>query len=175
MIKDGGSAATIIIGLSKSVLFYALHSIVCVQGLARFRVLVPNYYYYYEKYAACFYAFPFYSIYKKLLICMRNSEKHKLKTNDLRCNIEPLLCRLLMIRIYIYKSGCKEDIRNYRPISKLSCIPKLFESIITNKIAPHINKWLSECQHGFRAGRSTVTNCSVITSSIILNIDCRQM
>ena len=37
----------------------------------------------------------------------------------------------------IRKSGCKEDIRNYRPISKIQCIPKLFESIMTNKM--HIN------------------------------------
>ena len=40
--KSGGSASTIIIGPSKSVLVYALHSLEYVLGLARFRVFVPN-------------------------------------------------------------------------------------------------------------------------------------
>ena len=42
MKKGGGSESTIIIGPSKSVLVYALHSLEYVLGLARFRVFVPN-------------------------------------------------------------------------------------------------------------------------------------
>ena len=42
MKKGGGTASTIIIGPSKSVLVYALHSLEYVLGLARFRVFVPN-------------------------------------------------------------------------------------------------------------------------------------
>ena len=42
MKKGGGSASTIIVGPSKSVLVYALHSIEYVLGLARFRVFVPK-------------------------------------------------------------------------------------------------------------------------------------
>ena len=49
MKKGGGSESTIIIGPSKSVLVYALHSLEYVLGLARFRVLVPKLYYYNEK------------------------------------------------------------------------------------------------------------------------------
>ena len=44
MKKSGGSESTIIIGPSKSVLVYALHSLENVLGLARFRVFVPNMY-----------------------------------------------------------------------------------------------------------------------------------
>ena len=44
MKKGGGSESTIIIGPSKSVLVYALHSLEYVLGLARFRVFVPNLY-----------------------------------------------------------------------------------------------------------------------------------
>ena len=40
MKKGGGSESTIIIGPSKSVLVYALHSLEYVLGLARFRVFV---------------------------------------------------------------------------------------------------------------------------------------
>ena len=42
MKKGGGSESTIIIGPSKSVLVYALHSLENVLGLARFRVIVPE-------------------------------------------------------------------------------------------------------------------------------------
>ena len=46
MKKGGDSESTIIIGPSKSVLVYALHSLEYVLGLARFRVFVPKLYYY---------------------------------------------------------------------------------------------------------------------------------
>ena len=42
MKKGGGSESTIIIGPSKAVLVYALHSLEYVLGLARFRVFVPK-------------------------------------------------------------------------------------------------------------------------------------
>ena len=45
MKKGGGSKFTIIIGPSKSVLVYALHSLEYILGLARFRVFVPKLYY----------------------------------------------------------------------------------------------------------------------------------
>ena len=44
MKKGGGLQSTIIIGPSKSVLVYALHSLESVVGLARFRVFVPKLY-----------------------------------------------------------------------------------------------------------------------------------
>ena len=46
MKKGSGSASAIIIGPSKSVLVYALHSLEYVLGLARFRVFAPNIYIY---------------------------------------------------------------------------------------------------------------------------------
>ena len=42
MKKGDDSASTIIIGPSKSVLVYALHSLEDVLGLARFRVFMPK-------------------------------------------------------------------------------------------------------------------------------------
>ena len=45
MKKGGGSESTIIVGPSKSVLVYALHSFEYVLGFARFQVLVPKLYY----------------------------------------------------------------------------------------------------------------------------------
>ena len=45
MKKGGGSASTTIIGPSKSVLVYALHSLEYVLGPARFLVFVPTLYF----------------------------------------------------------------------------------------------------------------------------------
>ena len=42
MKTGGGSESTIIIGPSKSVLVYELHTLEYVLGLARFRVFVPK-------------------------------------------------------------------------------------------------------------------------------------
>ena len=58
----------------------------------------------------------------------------------------------------IYKSGNRSDVKNYRPISKLSTIPKLFEAIITDKLSVSLQSILNDEQHGFRRKRSTVTN-----------------
>ena len=44
MKKGGGSESTTIIGPSKSVLVYALHSLEYVLGLAQFLVFVPKLY-----------------------------------------------------------------------------------------------------------------------------------
>jgi hypothetical protein len=58
----------------------------------------------------------------------------------------------------IFKSGQKSDIRNYRGIAIISCIPKLFESIVNEKLFSQIKNRITEMQHGFFKGRSTTTN-----------------
>lgn len=63
----------------------------------------------------------------------------------------------------ILKSGNKNDIANYRPISKLTTISKLFECIVKDKIYCAVKHLLCPNQHGFIPGRSTVTNLAVFT------------
>ena len=58
----------------------------------------------------------------------------------------------------IYKSGDKSNVTNFRPICTQSAIPKLFDSIITDKLTPLISNIISPYQHGFLKGRSTSTN-----------------
>ena len=60
--------------------------------------------------------------------------------------------------IPLYKSGAKNDVKNYRPIAMLSCIPKIFEGIITDVITFNVKSIISHDQHGFIRGRSTTTN-----------------
>lgn len=58
----------------------------------------------------------------------------------------------------IHKSGDKADVKNYRPISVLSAIAKIFDRILHNYIQSKTSHLISSSQHGFTAGKSTVTN-----------------
>ena len=60
----------------------------------------------------------------------------------------------------IFKNGDKKDPSNYRPISLTSVICKLIETIIRDKIVNHLedNSLILNSQHGFRRGRSCLTN-----------------
>ena len=58
----------------------------------------------------------------------------------------------------IFKSGNKHDVKNYRGIAKINVLPKLFESIVKDKIYSIVKGAISPYQHGFMSGRSTSTN-----------------
>lgn len=59
--------------------------------------------------------------------------------------------------IPIYKSGAKDDLSNYRPISLLPSVSKILELIVKNRLISFLNdaKFFSERQFGFLSGRST--------------------
>ncbi|XP_075167476.1 uncharacterized protein LOC142239568 [Haematobia irritans] len=71
----------------------------------------------------------------------------------------------------VYKSGAKDNISNYRPISKLSNIAKLFEHIIFEKVYFAVKSIISPFQHGFVRGRSTVTNLVSFSQYCISNFE----
>ena len=71
----------------------------------------------------------------------------------------------------IFKSGHKHEIVNYRGISKLMVIPKLFESIVKTKIYMKISNAISPYQHGFVVGRSTTTNLALFTNYLVNSIE----
>lgn len=66
----------------------------------------------------------------------------------------------------IYKSGNKHLIQNYRPISIISTIPKLFDAIVANKLSDFFLHKIISTQHGFIRGRSTVSNLLVFTEFV---------
>lgn len=69
----------------------------------------------------------------------------------------------------IPKKGVTTDISNYRGIAMQSTIPKIFDKLLTQKRAYHIDIILPHQQHGFRSKRSTTTNLSEISSYIHSN------
>ncbi|KAL4126382.1 hypothetical protein QTP88_010604 [Uroleucon formosanum] len=58
----------------------------------------------------------------------------------------------------ILKSGDPTLVTNYRPISNLPFIGKLFELIVLKQIERSLHSTLSMDQHGFFPGRSTITS-----------------
>jgi hypothetical protein len=60
--------------------------------------------------------------------------------------------------IPVYKSGDRSSCSNYRPISILSCMAKLFESLAYGPLYGHLSKYITVKQHGFVNRRSTLSN-----------------
>ena len=59
----------------------------------------------------------------------------------------------------IFKSGDKNDLANYRPISILSSFSKIFEKCLHSRLMSYLNtnSKLNPSQHGFRAQHNTTT------------------
>ena len=60
----------------------------------------------------------------------------------------------------IFKKGNRCDPANYRPVSLTSQVCKVLEAIVKERVFEHLikHKLLSEEQHGFREGRSCLSN-----------------
>ena len=73
----------------------------------------------------------------------------------------------------IHKSGDKKLTCNYRPISVLSWVSKIFERVIYTRIVDFANRntLLSPAQFGFRAGMKTVDAIMKLTEFIYSSLD----
>ena len=73
----------------------------------------------------------------------------------------------------IHKSGSKTNCDNYRPISVLSSVSKIFEKLITEQLETYLesNGILTEQQAGFRKNHSTQTSLLNITNQWLMNMD----
>ena len=70
------------------------------------------------------------------------------------------------IVILLHKKGDKEDLKNYRPISLLSVIYKIFTKILTNRLEAMIDFMQPREQAGFRSGFNTLDHIEVVREII---------
>ena len=73
----------------------------------------------------------------------------------------------------IFKTGSKLDCGNYRPISVLSAVPKIFEKIVYEQLTKFLddNNIISKHQSGFRPLHSTETTLLQSTDEWLFNMD----
>lgn len=77
------------------------------------------------------------------------------------------------IIIPLHKSGDKNTIGNYRPISLITAICKIFEKVIKIRLTEYLNKYklISDNQYGFRQNISTEDAILNLTSKIYSALD----
>ena len=70
--------------------------------------------------------------------------------------------------IPLFKKGSKKEAANYRPITLLNTMAKIYEAVILERLNCEVDerKLLDDYQAGFRNGRSTTTNVMIITEVI---------
>ena len=78
--------------------------------------------------------------------------------------------------IPIFKTGKKNDINNYRPISILPAFSKIFEKVIAARLNHYLesNNLLSKCQHGFRKNHSTETAVLNFVNNVYKYLESKQ-
>lgn len=101
--------------------------------------------------------------------------------------LEPLFNRSLQQGVFpdifklahvtpVFKSGDRGDVTNYRAISILSSVGKVFERLVCTALANVLRPSIHPSQHGFLDGKSTVSNLveytSFVRSLLAIGIQC---
>ena len=75
--------------------------------------------------------------------------------------------------IPIFKKGANSDLENYRPISILPVVAKVFEKVVYNQFYEYLNRnnLLTDCQSGFRSLHSTLSALLKASNNWSVNID----
>ena len=84
----------------------------------------------------------------------------------------PDKCKIAKLKA-LYKKGSSLDTKNYRPISLLPLISKIFEKIIHDQTQEYLdeNNVLYKYQSGFRTKHSTDTCLSLLNDKILTGFD----
>jgi Reverse transcriptase (RNA-dependent DNA polymerase) len=71
----------------------------------------------------------------------------------------------------VLKNGNKHDVLNYRAISLLCIISKVFEGFLHRHLYRHCSQHICSPQHGFLNGRSTTTNLCIYADDLAKNLN----
>ena len=73
----------------------------------------------------------------------------------------------------VHKKNCPNEPANYRPISILPILSKVFERSAVDQLVKYLekNNLLTACQHAYRRGHSTTTCLAEITNKIYKSLD----
>ena len=78
-------------------------------------------------------------------------------------------CWKVSLVVPVFKNvGERSTAKNYRPVSLLSVVSKVFEKLVNNRIVDHLEKCglFSDFQYGFRSSRSTADLLTVLSDRI---------
>lgn len=92
---------------------------------------------------------------------------------SMRQRIFPAAWKMARI-VPIYKSGNYNNVCNYRGISILCCISKVFETLVHKVLYRVASPFISETQHGFMKRRSTTSNLMCYTSALTREVEARR-
>ena len=76
--------------------------------------------------------------------------------------------------IPIPKKGPADEVSNYRPISLLSLVSKVFEPCVYNQLIYHVSSQLHHLQFGFLKGKSTTSQLLRILHDINKSLENRR-
>ena len=73
----------------------------------------------------------------------------------------------------VFKSGDREDLNNYRPISVLPTIATIFERVLYNQLYDYLtaNRLLGDEQYGFRSFDCTAMALGKMSNQWLMNMD----
>ena len=78
-------------------------------------------------------------------------------------------CWKVSLVVPVFKNvGERSTAKNYHPISLLSVVSNVFEKLVNNRIADHLEKCalFSDFQYGFRSSQSTADLLTVVSGRI---------
>ena len=103
--------------------------------------------------------------YPLYLLFRRSLNESSIPTEWKRANVCP-----------IFKKESRNLAENYRPVSLTSQVCKVSETLIRDTLVKHLegNKLINDSQHGFRAGRSCLTNLLTFLDRVTGCIDTRR-
>ena len=113
-------------------------------------------------------------IYKKLVLVIAPTIV-KLFNDSISEGVYPDILKIGKI-VPIFKSGNRKLVKNFRPISTLSIMNKIFEKLMHKRIMCYLNEFslLANCQYGFRSMSSTADAIAEFLDNVYSTIDRRE-